>query len=129
MVDAVLFSHHKDEWSTPPDLLDSLRLEFGDMYDPCPITWKQGDPDGLAVEWAQFGINVNAIGPGFIKTDLTQPLWTNAEFDGWVKQRTPMGRWGTPADLGNVAVFLASEASAFVTGQVLYADGGLLAAL
>ena len=78
----------------------------------------------LAVDWARHGINVNAIGPGYIKTDLTRPLWEDKDFDGWVKQRTPMGRWGVPEDLGTTAVFLASPASDFITGQIIYVDGG-----
>lgn len=83
----------------------------------------------MACEWAQFGIQTNAIGPGFIKTDFTEPLWTNPEFDAWVRGRSPEGRWGTPDDIGKVAIFLASSASDYVNGQVIYADGGLLAAL
>ena len=81
----------------------------------------------LAVDWAPYGINVNAIGPGYIRTDLTRPLWEDREFDSWVKQRTPFGRWGEPEDIGGAAVFLASGASDFVTGQVIYVDGGWLA--
>lgn len=81
----------------------------------------------LAVDWAKYQINVNAIGPGFIQTDLTRPLWENEEFNRWVGWKTPWGRWGKPEDLGNAAVFLASAASDFVTGHVLYIDGGLLA--
>ena len=80
----------------------------------------------LAVDWAKYGINVNAIGPGFIQTDLTRALWEDASFDKWVKWKTPWSRWGTPEDLGYAAVYLASGASDFVTGQVLYVDGGLL---
>ena len=80
----------------------------------------------LAVDWAKYGINVNAIGPGFIQTDLTRALWEDASFDKWVKWKTPWARWGTPEDLGYAAVYLASGASDFVTGQVLYVDGGLL---
>ena len=83
----------------------------------------------MACEWAQFGIQTNAIGPGFIKTDFTEALWTNPEFDEWVRKRTPEGRWGAPEDIGKVAIFLASSASDYVNGQVIYADGGLLAAL
>ncbi len=80
----------------------------------------------LAVDWAKYQINVNAIGPGFIQTDLTRPLWENEEFNKWLKWKTPWGRWGSPEDLGNAAVYLASSASDFVTGHVLYVDGGLL---
>ena len=80
----------------------------------------------LAVDWARHAINVNAIGPGFIRTDLTRALWEDDSFDKWLKWKTPWGRWGLPADLGNAAVYLASPASDFVTGQVLYVDGGLL---
>lgn len=81
----------------------------------------------LAVDWAKYRINVNAIGPGFIRTDLTRPLWENEEFNKWLKWKTPWGRWGNPEDLGNAAVYLASPASDYVTGHVLYVDGGMLA--
>ena len=81
----------------------------------------------LAIDWAPFGIRVNGIGPGYIDTEMTGPLIENPEFDAWVKKRTPLGRWGLPEDFIGPAVFLASEASAFVTGQILYVDGGWLA--
>lgn len=80
----------------------------------------------LAVDWARYRINVNAIGPGYIKTDLTRPLWEDAEFDAWVRGRTPLAAWGAPADIGTAAVFLASPAADYVTGQTLYVDGGWL---
>jgi gluconate 5-dehydrogenase len=80
----------------------------------------------LAVEWAKYNINVNAIGPGYIKTVLTEPLYNNPTFDKWVKERTPAGRWGLPGDIAWTAVFLASPASDFITGQSIYVDGGLL---
>jgi gluconate 5-dehydrogenase len=80
----------------------------------------------LAVDWAKYQINVNAIGPGFIQTDLTRSLWEDESFDKWLKWKTPQARWGKPEDLGNAAVYLASPASDFVTGHILYVDGGLL---
>jgi len=81
----------------------------------------------LAVDWAKYGINVNAIDPGYIHTDLTRPLWEDVEFDQWVKGRTPLGRWGRPEDIAATAIFLASEAADFITGQIIYVDGGWLA--
>lgn len=81
----------------------------------------------LAVEWAPYGINVNAIGPGYIATELTAPLQADAAFDRWVLSKTPLGRWGKPEDLVGAAILLASEAGAFITGQIFYVDGGWLA--
>jgi len=83
----------------------------------------------LAVEWAKYRINVNAIGPGYITTELTKPLWSDKEFDRWVLSKTPLGRWGQPEDLVGTAVFLASSASDFISGQIVYVDGGWLAML
>jgi gluconate 5-dehydrogenase len=83
----------------------------------------------MAGEWAKHGVQVNAIGPGFFKTDMNAPLIANPAFDGWVKSRIPAGRWGEPDELGGTAVFLASSASDFVNGQVLYVDGGHLATM
>jgi len=81
----------------------------------------------LAVDWAEFGIRVNGIGPGYIHTDMNQPLIDDPDFNAWVVQRTPLRRWGTPEDFEGIAVFLASDASRFVTGQIVYIDGGWLA--
>ena len=83
----------------------------------------------LAVEWAKYNINVNAIGPGYIATELTEPLWTDEEFDRWVLSKTPLARWGRPDDLVGTAVLLASKAGEFITGQIIYVDGGWLALL
>ena len=83
----------------------------------------------LAVEWAKYNINVNAIGPGYIATELTEPLWSNEEFTKWVLSKTPLGRWGQPDDLVGTAVLLASKAGEFITGQIIYVDGGWLALL
>ncbi|TVR40683.1 MAG: glucose 1-dehydrogenase [Planctomycetota bacterium] len=81
----------------------------------------------FAVDWADFGIRVNGIGPGYIQTGMTQPLLDKPDFDAWVKQRTPLGRWGQPQDFEGAATFLASNASRFITGQIIYVDGGWLA--
>ncbi|MCK5738640.1 glucose 1-dehydrogenase [bacterium] len=83
----------------------------------------------LAVEWAPNHINVNGIGPGYFSTEMTQPLVENTEFNNWVLQKTPQRRWGKPEDLVGTAVFLASSASDFITGQTIYVDGGWLANL
>ncbi len=81
----------------------------------------------MAVEWAVHGIQVNCLCPGFIKTELTAPLWADPEKSGWILGRTPAGRPGVPADLAGMAVYLSSPASNFTTGQVLYVDGGFTA--
>lgn len=83
----------------------------------------------LAVEWAKYGINVNAIGPGYIKTRLTQPLVEDEKFNQWVIRKTPQGRWGEPTDLMGTVIFLAAPASDFITGQTIYVDGGWLSNL
>jgi 2-deoxy-D-gluconate 3-dehydrogenase len=82
----------------------------------------------LAVEWASRGVRVNAIAPGWILTPLTRPVHDDPAQSGWILGRTPMGRWGTPDDLTGAAVYLASDAAAFMTGQVLYVDGGFISA-
>ena len=83
----------------------------------------------MAVEWGPHNIQVNGIGPGYMVTELNRPLVENPEFDSWIRKRTPLGRWGQPDELAGTAVFLASPASDFMTGQILYVDGGILAAL
>lgn len=82
----------------------------------------------LAVEWAGRGVRVNCIAPGWILTPLTQPVHDDPKQSDWITGRTPMGRWGTPEDLQGAAVYLASNASAFMTGQTLYIDGGFIVA-
>lgn len=78
----------------------------------------------LALEWGDRGLRVNAIAPGFILTNLTRKLWSQPKMQAWGLANTPLRRLGQPADLVGAAVFLASEASAFMTGQVLFVDGG-----
>jgi len=83
----------------------------------------------LAIDWAPWGIRVNAVGPGYIRTELTRPLHEDPAFSAWIVGHTPLGRWGEPDDLAGAAVFLCSPAASFITGQVLYVDGGFLATL
>ena len=83
----------------------------------------------MAVEWARHGLQCNGLGPGYIVTELNRALVENVEFNQWICGRTPACRWGKPEELAGAAVFLASPASDFVNGQILYVDGGLLAAL
>jgi gluconate 5-dehydrogenase len=78
----------------------------------------------LAVDWAPHGILVNAIAPGYVATELNEPLIADAAFDEWVKKRCPLGRWATPEDIAWPVVFLASPAADFITGQIIYVDGG-----
>ena len=82
---------------------------------------------GMCADWAPHGICVNAIGPGYFATDLSRPLREDAEFDEWIRSRTPAGRWGEVDELVGVAVFLAAPASDFVHGQIIYVDGGVSA--
>ena len=83
----------------------------------------------MAAEWGSFNIQANGIGPGYFLTEMTQPLADDPDFDSWVKKRTPARRWGLPAELVGTAVYLASTASDFVNGQIIYVDGGILASL
>ena len=83
----------------------------------------------MCVEWAPHNIQVNGIGPGYYATELNRALMEDAEFDGWLRRRTPAARWGEVDELVGAAVFLASDASNFVNGQVIYVDGGLLATI
>lgn len=81
----------------------------------------------LASDWAKYNIRVNAIGPGYFETDLTEPLWKDPQRFSAINARIPLGRWGKPEDLAGIAVFLASDASDYITGQTIFVDGGWLA--
>lgn len=84
----------------------------------------------MATEWAKSNVQVNGIGPGYFATSQTEPIRVDGNpFNEFIIQRTPAGKWGDPDDLKGAAVFLASEASNFVTGQVVYVDGGILATI
>ena len=84
---------------------------------------------GMCADWAKHNIQVNAIGPGYFKTPLNQALVDNPEFSAWLEKRTPAGRWGTVDELVGAAVFLASPASSFINGHILYVDGGITSVL
>ena len=84
---------------------------------------------GMAIDLGRYGIQVNGLGPGYFKTELTQTLVADEAFTTWLAGRTPSGRWGEVAELGGAAIFLASDASSFVNGHILYVDGGITASL
>ncbi|WP_457279259.1 SDR family oxidoreductase [Polaromonas sp. P5_D5] len=84
---------------------------------------------GMAIDWGPYGIQVNGLGPGYFKTELTEKLVADEQFSAWLTARTPSRRWGEVAELAGAAVFLASDASSFVNGHVLYVDGGVTATL
>lgn len=87
----------------------------------------QGMTRGLALEWGRHGVRVNSLAPGFILTDLTRKLWSDPGMQEWNRANAPLGRLGTPGDMVGTAIFLASPAAAFMTGQTLYVDGGFSA--
>lgn len=89
----------------------------------------EGLTRGMAVELAARGVTVNAIAPGYMATDINTEFRADPARYEWIRNRTPMRRWGTPQDLAGAAVFLASDASAFITGQTLVADGGMTIAI
>jgi gluconate 5-dehydrogenase len=84
---------------------------------------------GMCTDWARYGIQINAIAPGYFKTPLNQALVENPEFSAWLENRTPARRWGDVEELVGAAVFLAGPASSFVNGHILYVDGGITACL
>ena len=96
-------------------------------------TAAKGALHALVRQWSSEltpqGVTINAIAPGYIQTELTQALWQDPQFDGWLRQRTPAGRWGQPQDLAAAVAFLASPEAAFITGQLLVVDGGLTATM
>ncbi|MBF9054732.1 SDR family oxidoreductase [Rhodobacterales bacterium LSUCC1028] len=83
----------------------------------------------MAAEWGELGIQANAIGPGYMVTDMNEALVNDPKFDEWVKSRTPMRRWGRPEELAGTCIYLASDASNYVSGQIIYADGGMISVL
>ncbi|MCH5374880.1 MAG: SDR family oxidoreductase, partial [Planctomycetes bacterium] len=105
----------------------SMLSFFGSATAPAYSSSKGGIAQltkSLAVAWAPRGVRVNAIAPGWIETELTAPLVADSETSRRLVQRTPMGRWGQPDDIGGAAVFLCSPWAKFITGVVLPVDGG-----
>ncbi|HSW07140.1 glucose 1-dehydrogenase [Aquabacterium sp.] len=84
---------------------------------------------GMAIDLGPYGIQVNGLGPGYFKTELTQALVNDEAFTAWLSKRTPAGRWGDVSELAGAAIFLASDAASFVNGHVLYVDGGITSSL
>jgi gluconate 5-dehydrogenase len=84
---------------------------------------------GMCTDWARYGLQINAIAPGYFKTPLNQALVDNPEFSSWLEKRTPAGRWGDVEELVGAAVFLSGKASSFVNGHTLYVDGGITTSL
>ncbi|WP_081159326.1 SDR family oxidoreductase [Ensifer aridi] len=84
---------------------------------------------GMCTDWAKYGLQINAIAPGYFKTPLNQALVDSQEFSSWLEKRTPAARWGEVEELVGSAVFLASRASSFVNGHTLYVDGGITTSL
>jgi gluconate 5-dehydrogenase len=84
---------------------------------------------GMATDWAKYGLQCNAIAPGYFDTPLNAALVQDPEFSAWLEKRTPAGRWGNVEELVGAAVFLSSDASSFVNGHVLYVDGGITSSL
>lgn len=84
---------------------------------------------GMATDWAQYGLQVNAIAPGYFDTPLNAALVADPDFSAWLEKRTPAGRWGNVEELVGACVFLSSAASSFVNGHTLYVDGGITASL
>lgn len=82
---------------------------------------------GMATDWGKYNIQTNGIAPGYFKTDMTKPLYEDEKFDTWLRSRTPSNRWGDPEELIGTLIFLASQASNYVNGQIIYVDGGMLA--
>jgi len=82
---------------------------------------------GMATDWGKYNIQINGIAPGYFKTEMTKALYEDEKFDAWLCSRVPANRWGDPSELIGAAVFLASQASNYVNGHLLYVDGGLMA--
>jgi gluconate 5-dehydrogenase len=84
---------------------------------------------GMAIDWGKHGIRVNGLGPGYFRTEINKALVEDEKFSAWLQGRTPLGRWGEVDELVGAAIYLASDASSFVNGHILYVDGGITASI
>jgi NAD(P)-dependent dehydrogenase (short-subunit alcohol dehydrogenase family) len=111
--------------------ISSVRGRYGATFGQTEYSASKGAVDSmtrsLAAQWAEFGIRVNAIAPTFVETDLTRSVLADEQFAASLRASIPMGRWAETEDLVGPVLFFASPASRFVTGQILYIDGGLTA--
>ena len=81
----------------------------------------------MATDWGKYNIQINGIAPGYFKTEMTKALYEDPQFDAWLCARVPADRWGDPEELTGAAIFLASRASDYINGHLIYVDGGLMA--
>ena len=111
--------------------LSSVRGRFGARFGQTEYSASKGAVDSmtrsLAAQWAEFGIRVNAVAPTFVETDLTRAVLADERFAAGLRESIPMGRWAEAEDVVGAVLFLASPAAGFITGQILYVDGGLTA--
>ena len=98
---------------------------FGDTAYPVAKAAVDGMTRALAAEFGPAGITVNSVAPGTFATEVNQTLAADPDWAAWLRRRTALGRWGTPAEIAGAVVFLASDAASFITGQTLAVDGGL----